>query len=53
MSGFSPDALQKMRRYSWPGNVRELQNAVERAVLLCDGPLIAPEAPITGMGESG
>ncbi len=43
VDGFSPDALQKMRRYSWPGNVRELQNAVERAVLLCDGPLIAPE----------
>jgi DNA-binding NtrC family response regulator len=42
VDGFSPDALQKMKRYSWPGNVRELQNAVERAVLLCDGPLIGP-----------
>jgi len=43
VDGFSPDALQKMKRYSWPGNVRELQNAVERAVLLCDGPLIGPD----------
>ena len=42
VDGFSPEALQKMRRYAWPGNVRELQNAVERAVLLCDGPLIGP-----------
>ena len=42
VDGFSPEAIQKMRRYAWPGNVREMQNAIERAVLLSDGPLIAP-----------
>jgi two-component system response regulator HydG len=26
-------------RHTWPGNVRELRNAIERAVLLGDGPL--------------
>ena len=40
VAGFSPAAIDKMRMYSWPGNVRELQNAVERAVLLCDGEVI-------------
>jgi len=43
VEGFSPDAVRKLRSYSWPGNVRELQNAIERAVLLCDGPLIGPK----------
>jgi sigma-54 specific flagellar transcriptional regulator A len=40
-AGFSPDALEAMRRYPWPGNIRELENAVHRAVLLSAGPLIA------------
>ncbi len=39
-TGFSPGAIEKMRVYGWPGNVRELQNAIERAVLLCDGEII-------------
>ena len=40
VTGFSPEAIDKMRTYPWPGNVRELQNAIERAVLLCDGEII-------------
>jgi DNA-binding NtrC family response regulator len=36
------DTLQVLRRYAWPGNVRELGNAIERAVILCDGPQILP-----------
>jgi Nif-specific regulatory protein len=38
ISGFSGDAVQKMRNYDWPGNVRELRNVVERAVALAAGP---------------
>ena len=34
---FEPDALQLLMDYNWPGNVRELENAVERAVVLCEG----------------
>ncbi|MBP81682.1 MAG: response regulator [Acidiferrobacteraceae bacterium] len=29
--------------YDWPGNVRELENAIERAVILCDEETITPE----------
>jgi DNA-binding NtrC family response regulator len=40
IDGFEEDALGLLRAYKWPGNVRELENAVERAVVLCDEPRI-------------
>jgi two-component system response regulator HydG len=40
---FSADARQAMLRYHWPGNVRELENAIERAVILCDASVISAE----------
>jgi len=40
-AGISREARDWLESYSWPGNVRELRNAIERAILLCDGGLIA------------
>lgn len=37
------EALSCMRRYAWPGNIRELRNAIEGAVLLCEGDVIRAE----------
>src|SRR5467141_2700362 len=39
-AGLTPDALEMLVGYEWPGNVRELHNALERAIILCQGGLI-------------
>jgi DNA-binding NtrC family response regulator len=37
---FADEAMSMLMIYSWPGNVRELEHAVERAVVMCNKPLI-------------
>jgi DNA-binding NtrC family response regulator len=39
----SSDAIAVLERYRWPGNIRELRNAIERAVILCQGDAIRPK----------
>jgi transcriptional regulator with GAF, ATPase, and Fis domain len=39
-AGISQGALDALTRHAWPGNVRELRNAIERAVILCEGGVI-------------
>jgi len=41
--GLTPDAVAVLEQHRWPGNVRELRNAIERAMLLTDRDLLAPE----------
>ena len=36
----SDQAMECMEGYSWPGNVRELRHVMERAAVLCDGPVL-------------
>jgi transcriptional regulator with GAF, ATPase, and Fis domain len=47
-AGLSEDARDRLMNHAWPGNVRELRNAIERAVILCEGGLVTGEhLPIT------
>jgi DNA-binding NtrC family response regulator len=39
----TPEALRLMMDYEWPGNVRELENAMERGVVLSNGPTLTPD----------
>ncbi len=43
VTGFSPEAMELLRRHGWPGNVRELQNLVEQALVFADGQEVRAE----------
>jgi Nif-specific regulatory protein len=52
-AGLSREAKALVLAYPWPGNVRELRNALERAVILCEGGLITSEhLPIALAGRA-
>jgi two-component system response regulator AtoC len=41
VEGIAPEAIARLQTYGWPGNIRELRNAVERAMLLGEGKVLA------------
>ncbi len=50
----STPAIDLLMAYHWPGNVRELENAIERAVVVCDGQVVhAHHLPPTLQSAAG
>jgi len=52
----SSKAMKILTNYNWPGNIRELQNAIERALIVCQGteiqPVHFPEELLSGLEET-
>lgn len=42
ITGVTHETMQILRACPWKGNIRELDNALQRAVILGDGPLLTP-----------
>jgi formate hydrogenlyase transcriptional activator len=40
ITSIQKEALKAFQDYPWPGNVRELESIIERAVILCPGPVL-------------
>jgi formate hydrogenlyase transcriptional activator len=52
IDGISAAATDQLTRYAWPGNIRELQNLIERALILCNGPILDLETDLTTVSGS-
>ena len=52
ITGISDAATEKLLSYSWPGNIRELQNLIERALILCNGPILELENDLNNIPSS-
>jgi DNA-binding NtrC family response regulator len=58
INGVDEESLAALKSYPWPGNVRQLRNVIERATVLCRGPVIKlgdlpPDFKSGGQREAG
>src|SRR3989449_788777 len=49
----SDAAMDRLINYPWPGNVRDLQNVIERAVVLCEGPVLEIDPDLIPLSAAG
>ena len=40
ITSIQKEAMKSLQDYPWPGNVRELESVIERAAILCPGPVL-------------
>jgi DNA-binding NtrC family response regulator len=53
ITGMDDAVKERLLAHTWPGHVRELRNVIERACILCDGPLLdAASLPLELQGAT-
>ncbi|MEI9479322.1 MAG: helix-turn-helix domain-containing protein, partial [Deltaproteobacteria bacterium] len=40
ITSIQKETMKALQDYPWPGNIRELESIIERAVILCPGPVL-------------
>jgi nitrogen regulation protein NR(I) len=50
IAGITPGSMEKIVSYGWPGNVRQLENALKRALVLCQGEWILEDQLLLDKG---
>jgi formate hydrogenlyase transcriptional activator len=40
VTSIQKETVKSLQDYPWPGNVRELESIIERAAILCPGPVL-------------
>lgn len=43
---FTPEAIERMKKYEWSGNIRELRNVVERLIILCNNTITSEDVEL-------
>ena len=52
ITGMDDSVKERLLAHTWPGHVRELRNVIERACILCDGPMLdLASLPLELQGE--
>ncbi len=54
VTGATSETIRLLMSAQWKGNIRQLDNALERAVMMCDSPQIRPQdlpADLIGLGQ--
>ncbi len=52
IDGISVAAMNLLTQYDWPGNVRELENAIERAMVVAQGPQLGEKEFILRVNQT-
>jgi DNA-binding NtrC family response regulator len=52
VTALSDEAIRFLKKCDWPGNVRELINALEYAIVICEGKTIGPKDLPFGLSDS-